>query len=100
MARASRRKWLRNSEERFATGERNGPVDHFERRTPRAWASGTEGGSMKVHGSCHCGAIAYEAEVDPARVVICHCVDCQTLSGAAIRASVPAPAEDFRLLRG
>src|SRR4051812_43220382 len=55
---------------------------------------------MKVHGSCHCGAIAYEAEVDPARVVICHCVDCQTLSGAAIRASVPAPAEDFRLLRG
>jgi hypothetical protein len=55
---------------------------------------------MKVHGSCHCGAIAYEAEVDPSRVVICHCVDCQTLSGAAIRASVPAPAEDFRLLRG
>jgi NAD(P)-dependent dehydrogenase (short-subunit alcohol dehydrogenase family) len=27
-------------EERFAEGERNGPVDHFERRTPRAWASG------------------------------------------------------------
>src|SRR5690348_11389795 len=27
-------------EERFAQGERNGPVDHFERRTPRAWASG------------------------------------------------------------
>jgi len=27
-------------EKRFAKGERNGPVDHFERRTPRAWASG------------------------------------------------------------
>jgi hypothetical protein len=29
-------------EERFAEGERNGPVDHFERRTPRAKASGRE----------------------------------------------------------
>jgi hypothetical protein len=27
-------------EERFANGERNGPVDHFEQRTPRAQASG------------------------------------------------------------
>ena len=55
---------------------------------------------MIVHGSCHCGAVAYEAEVDPARAVICHCTDCQTLSGAAFRASVPARVEDFRLLRG
>jgi len=55
---------------------------------------------MRVHGTCHCGAIAYEAEVDPARATICHCIDCQTLSGAALRASVPARVEDFRLLRG
>ncbi len=55
---------------------------------------------MIVHGACHCGAIAYEAEVDPARAVICHCIDCQTLSGAAFRASVPARVEDFRLLKG
>ena len=55
---------------------------------------------MKVHGSCHCGAIAYEAEVDPARASVCHCGDCQTLSGAAFRASVPARVEDFRLLKG
>jgi len=55
---------------------------------------------MIVHGACHCGAIAYEAEVDPARTVVCHCIDCQTLSGAAFRASVPARIEDFRLLKG
>lgn len=55
---------------------------------------------MIIHGACHCGAIAYEAEVDPARAVICHCIDCQTLSGAAFRASVPAKVEDFRLLKG
>jgi hypothetical protein len=53
-----------------------------------------------VHGACHCGAIAYEADVDPARAVVCHCIDCQTLSGAAFRASVPARVEDFRLLKG
>ena len=27
---------------------------------------------MKVNGKCHCGAIAYEAVVDPVRVTICH----------------------------
>ena len=55
---------------------------------------------MIVHGSCHCGAIAYEADVDPARVVVCHCGDCQKFSGAAFRASVPARVEDFRLIKG
>jgi hypothetical protein len=55
---------------------------------------------MIVHGACHCGAIAYEAEVDPARATACHCGDCQTLSGAAFRASVPTNVEDFHLLKG
>ncbi len=55
---------------------------------------------MKVHGACHCGAIEYEADVDPASTMICHCSDCQTLSGAPFRASVVAPAEHFVLKRG
>jgi hypothetical protein len=55
---------------------------------------------MKIHGSCHCGAIAYEAQVDPGRASACHCLDCQKLSGAPLRASVPAQVEDFHLLRG
>ena len=55
---------------------------------------------MKVHGACHCGAIGLEAEVDPERVTICHCTDCQSLTGTAYRVSVPAPAESFRLTRG
>lgn len=52
---------------------------------------------MKVHGHCHCGNIAYEAEIDPARVSACHCSDCQMLTGSAFRVSVPAPAESFTL---
>ena len=55
---------------------------------------------MDVTGRCHCGAIAYKAAVDPATVGICHCTDCQTLSGSAYRVSVPAPAETFKLLGG
>ena len=45
--------------------------------------------AMKVDGGCHCGHIRYEAEVDPQKVVICHCTDCQTLSGSAFRTVVP-----------
>ena len=55
---------------------------------------------MKVDGQCHCGAIAFEAEVDPAAVSLCHCTDCQMLSGTAFRANVTAPVATFRLLRG
>ena len=55
---------------------------------------------MRVEGQCHCGAIAYEAEVEPDTIAICHCHDCQRLSGAAFRANIPAPVEGFRILRG
>jgi hypothetical protein len=43
---------------------------------------------MKVDGKCHCGEIEFEAEIDPARVVVCHCTDCQVLSGTAFRTVV------------
>jgi hypothetical protein len=39
---------------------------------------------MKVDGACHCGEIAYQAEVDPNTVGICHCTDCQTLAGVGL----------------
>lgn len=55
---------------------------------------------MKIDGHCHCGFLSYEAEVDPAQVEICHCTDCQTLSGSAFRVVVPAEGGSFRLLSG
>jgi hypothetical protein len=55
---------------------------------------------MKVEGQCHCGAITFEAEVDPEAVGICHCTDCQTLSGSAYRVTVPTPAAKFVLRSG
>jgi len=55
---------------------------------------------MEVHGSCHCGGVQYEAQVDPERTAICHCTDCQKLTGSAYRVSVPAIEGSFRLARG
>ena len=55
---------------------------------------------MKIDGRCHCGLIAYEAVVDPGTVEICHCTDCQSLSGSAFRTVVPALEADFKLLSG
>ena len=55
---------------------------------------------MKVNGSCHCGEITYEAEVDPAGVSACNCTDCQMLTGTVYRVSVRTPAASFRLLSG
>ena len=55
---------------------------------------------MKIDGACHCGFITYIAEVDPEKAGICHCTDCQTLSGSAFRTSVPAAKEAFSLSGG
>ena len=55
---------------------------------------------MKVDGACHCGNIAFEAEVDEGKVLVCHCADCQTLSGSAFRTIAFGPDSAFRLLRG
>nr|WP_297525035.1 GFA family protein [uncultured Roseateles sp.] len=52
---------------------------------------------MRVHGSCHCGAIRFSGEIDPAQVVVCHCDDCQILSGAPYRAVVSAPMATFEI---
>ena len=52
---------------------------------------------MHIDGSCHCGAISFTAEVEPSRVSVCHCTDCQVLSGAPFRGIVMAPMEKFSL---
>jgi hypothetical protein len=55
---------------------------------------------MKIDGRCHCGYITYIAEIDPDNVGICHCTDCQTLSGSAFRTSVRAGKDAFSLRTG
>ena len=55
---------------------------------------------MNIDGGCHCGGITYRAQIDPENVRICHCTDCQRLSGTAFRISVGTPEENFTLLSG
>lgn len=55
---------------------------------------------MKVTGGCHCGELRYEADIEPDRIGVCHCIDCQILSGSAFRTAVRVPATRFSLLTG
>src|ERR1700686_2511791 len=55
---------------------------------------------MKVAGRCHCGQISFEAEIDPSAVRVCHCTDCQTLTGTAFRTNVASLPGTFVLKSG
>ena len=50
---------------------------------------------MKVTGRCHCGKIRFAAEIAADRVRVCHCTDCQRLSGSAFRTNVPVVSGTF-----
>jgi len=52
---------------------------------------------MKIDGSCYCGRVTYTAEIDPGTITICHCTDCQTLSGSAFRTLAFAGERTFAL---
>lgn len=51
---------------------------------------------MRIDGQCHCGHVSYEAEIDPDRVSICYCTDCQVLTGSAFRVTVLATHDAIR----
>ena len=55
---------------------------------------------MKIDGGCHCGALTFEAEIEPERVAVCHCTDCQKMSGTAFRTVVRATEGNFRMTGG
>lgn len=55
---------------------------------------------MRIDGQCHCGHVRYEAEIDPGRVTICHCTDCQQLTGGAHRVTVMAATDALTLTAG
>ena len=55
---------------------------------------------MNITGKCHCGEIKYEAEIDKNMVGICHCTDCQSLSGSAFRTIALTVSDKFKLISG
>ena len=55
---------------------------------------------MKIDGRCHCGYVSFQAEADPETTTICNCTDCQTMSGAPLRAGIMTLPGTFVLLSG
>jgi hypothetical protein len=55
---------------------------------------------MKITGGCHCGEIRYEADLEPEKVGICHCADCQALSASAFRTIGIVAGNAFTLIKG
>lgn len=54
----------------------------------------------KVSGKCSCGSVAWEADLPPKIVLICHCNMCRELSGADYSTWVVVKSENFTLLKG
>ena len=55
---------------------------------------------MKVDGGCYCGNITFTADIDPNGVRICHCTDCQHLTGTAYRVNVTVPKDKITFSGG
>jgi hypothetical protein len=53
---------------------------------------------MKINGGCHCGYITFEGVAEPNETSICHCTDCQKMSGSAFRVSVPVSGASLKML--
>lgn len=54
-------------------------------------------GTMKITGQCHCGQVQYEATADPNNASVCHCTDCQAISGSAFRTTLRVPNTEFSI---
>ena len=55
---------------------------------------------MKITGGCYCGKVRFEADIDPDDVVVCHCTDCQRLSGSPFRTTALVRGPDVEITEG
>jgi len=55
---------------------------------------------MKIDGGCYCGNITFTADIDPNGVRICHCTDCQHMTGTAYRVNVTVPKDKITFSGG
>lgn len=53
---------------------------------------------ISVNGECHCGNISISAMVDKNKVRVCHCTDCQKMSGAPLRVIAPALDSNVKII--
>ena len=51
-------------------------------------------------GGCVCGAVRYRLLEDPLELHVCHCRNCQTVSGSAFVMCMPVHIQSLELLKG
>ena len=56
--------------------------------------------SDMVSGGCLSGNVRFETTSEPAMQVLCHCVDCQTVSGSAFYTAYIVQLESVKLTKG
>lgn len=54
----------------------------------------------KISGGCLCGKARFETTSEPVMQVLCHCTDCQTVSGSAFYTAYIVPLESVTLTQG
>jgi len=53
---------------------------------------------MQIDGQCHCGGITYRAVLEEgAGLTLCHCTDCQALTGTAFRTTVSVQRDTLEI---
>ncbi len=56
--------------------------------------------SFPCDGGCACGAVRYRLLDDPLALHVCHCTECQTLTGTAFILSMPTRRTSLEVVQG
>lgn len=56
--------------------------------------------SEQMSGGCLCGKTRFETTSEPVMQLLCHCTDCQTVSGSAFYTAYIVPLESVTLTKG
>lgn len=60
----------------------------------------TQSPDFPCEGGCACGAVRYRLLEDPLGLHVCHCTDCQTVTGSAFVMCMPVHSRSLELLKG
>ena len=60
----------------------------------------TQSPNFPCEGGCACGAVRYRLLEDPLELHVCHCTNCQTVTGSAFVMCMPVHTRSLELLKG